>query len=58
MDFFPQPPPQPMDSDRINAAFDNMGDDVYTNNDMNGYHGRFKRWCCSLDARIWSAFAS
>jgi alpha-tubulin suppressor-like RCC1 family protein len=26
MDFFPQPPPQPMDSDRINAAFDHLGE--------------------------------
>ena len=29
MDFFPQPPPQPMDSDRINEAFDNLGGDEY-----------------------------
>ena len=42
----PQQPPQPYaDSDRINAAFDNMGEDAYggyTNdgmNDMNGYSG-------------------
>ena len=39
MDFV-QPPPQPYaDSDRINAAFDNLGEDAYggyTNGDMDG----------------------
>ena len=31
-----------MDSDRINAAFDGMGEEVYTQNDMGGYNGRSK----------------
>lgn len=46
MDFSPEPPPQPYaDSDRINHAFDNLGDDAYgghTNDgmhDMNGMNG-------------------
>jgi alpha-tubulin suppressor-like RCC1 family protein len=43
MDFDPQPPPQPYgDSDRINAAFDNLGDDAYggyTNDGMDEYDG-------------------
>ena len=43
MAFMPQQPPQPYaDSDRINAAFDNMGEDAYggyTNDGMNGYGG-------------------
>ena len=43
MDFRPQAPPQPYpDSDHINAAFDNMGEDDYSgysNGEMNGMHG-------------------
>ena len=43
MDFMPQQPPQPYaDSDRINAAFDNLGEDDYggyTNEGLDGMNG-------------------